>query len=754
MAESILAGNSEHLSDPNQPTTILESVEIKVRLQGHLSHVSVEQFYANPGDGNIEAVYTFPLPRDAVLMDLSLELNGKSLKAEVYDKSEAQNQYEGAIESENSPILLEQLEPGLYAVNAGNVLPGERAVVRFRYAQLHRWLGNNLRIHIPTTLAPWYGDPGLEPHLVPKYTLSNDCEFSLNFQIEGSLARADFDCPSHKVKEISRGDGVRKLSLLKDRAVMDRDVILVLTKPSGLVPCGIWARDSIEEETHGAGDKIATHATQGNHVALVSFNPAVRIIGSRRCVVAVVDCSGSMAGDSIAQAKEALHHILMLLDRHDFFNLIVFGSAPDSLFKKPVAASRWNINRAMRFIKKLYASQGDTEIEKALRMAYISSRVKGVSAVDILLITDGGVWDMKTGIIEEAQKSGHRIFTVGVGSTVHESFVRDLAEKTSGSCELVSPNENMANRIVRHFQRINQPNFKSIKIEWPEGLVRQYPPKIENTYSGDTLHVWGWFENPPSGTVKLAMGFEDGQTVGQEVSVWTRQEDTKDGVDDLPRMAVYSRLAELGPDETLKMAKRYKLVTEQTSYALVFEREENQKASGYPAIKKVPRTLAAGHGGIGTVVDGDVIAPGSEDASLITILQCRDFPEPSRPETLPRSEGFRNLVVTINSLDWHKPWLNLLPETISDLEEFGLSPQSIEQLIDLADHSVPERDLVIAFLALLSLGYREKKFDPHVKKAIWEAYQQTGLPATVTASIAAIIDGSLKPSISQTPIHD
>ena len=744
MMHAVHADTQEHFSNDDENVTVLESVDIKVRLWGLLSHVSVEQVYANPGDENIEAVYTFPLPRDAVLMDLSLELNGEILKAEVYEKSEAQDQYEDAIEDGDSAILLEQLGPGLYAVNAGNVLPGERAVVRFRYAQLHRWQGNDLRIHIPTTLAPWYGDPGLEPHLAPRHTLSASCEFSVNFQIEGPLARAEFDCPSHEVKEISRDDEARKLSLPKGRAVMDRDVVLVLTKPSGFVPCGIWACDLIGEEAHEAGDKISSKissgVTQENHAALISFNPAVRIIGSRRCVVLVVDCSGSMAGDSIAQAKEALHHILMSLERHDFFNLIVFGSAPDSLFKKPVAASRWNISRAIRFVKKLDANRGGTEIAKALKMTYGFPPIKGHPA-DILLITDGEVWDEGGDIIEEARRSGHRIFTVGVGSAVSESFVRNLAEETSGACELVSPNENMASRIVRHFQRINQPDFKSIKIEWPEGLVRQYPSRIENTYLGDTLHVWGWFENPPSGTVKLAMEFEDGQTVSQEVSVWMRQEDTKDGFDDLPRMAIYSRLAELDSDETLQMAKRYKLVTEQTSYVLVLEREEDQKADGHPVLRTVSHTLPAGYGGIGTVLDSTAVMP-----SYGSPMYCRELPEPSRPETMTRSDGFRNLVATINSLDWHEPWHNLLPETISDLEEFGLAPQSAEQLIDLADHTGSERDLVIAFLALLSLGYREKKFDSHVKKAIWDAYQRTDLPATVTASIATIIDGSLKPS--------
>ena len=350
MMHAVHAGTQEHFSNDDENVTVLESVDIKVRLWGLLSHVSVEQVYANPGDENIEAVYTFPLPRDAVLMDLSLELNGETLKAEVYEKSEAQDQYEDAIEGGDSAILLEQLGPGLYAVNAGNVLPGERAVVRFRYAQLHR-TRHTPQDSIPDALAPWYGRPLARSLIWPLGRPCRQAAVFCNFQIEGPLARAEFDCPSHEVKEISRDDEARKLSLPKGRAVMDRDVILVLTKPSGFIPCGIWARDLIGEEAHEAGDKIPSGMTQENHAALISFNPAVRIIGSRRCVVLVVDCSGSMAGDSIAQAKEALHHILMSLEQHDFFNLIAFGSAPDSLFKKPVAASRWNISRAIRFVE-------------------------------------------------------------------------------------------------------------------------------------------------------------------------------------------------------------------------------------------------------------------------------------------------------------------------------------------------------------------------------------------------------------------
>lgn len=55
-------------------------------------------------------------------------------------------------------------------------------------------------------------------------------------------------------------------------------------------------------------------------------------------------------------------------------------------------------------------------------------------------MTDGEVSDWET-VVDDAKKSGHRIFTVGVGSAVSEAFVRDLAAGTGGECELVSPRD-------------------------------------------------------------------------------------------------------------------------------------------------------------------------------------------------------------------------------------------------------------------------------------------------------------------------
>jgi Ca-activated chloride channel family protein len=58
----------------------------------------------------------------------------------------------------------------------------------------------------------------------------------------------------------------------------------------------------------------------------------------------------------------------------------------------------------------------------------ISDRDAGIRPA-ILLITDGEIWDFKK-IISRAKKSGHRIFTVGVGFSVAEGFVKDIATES------------------------------------------------------------------------------------------------------------------------------------------------------------------------------------------------------------------------------------------------------------------------------------------------------------------------------------
>ena len=167
----------------------LQGVTAKGKLNGLLFELTVEQRYRNATSTNIEAVYTFPLPSVAVLLDFAVQLNGKLLTGIVVEKSAAEEQYEEALEKGDTAIMLERAGNGLCTVNLGNVMAGEEATIRFRYAQLLRFEHRSVRLAVPTVIAPRYGDPsagGLQPHQQPTNDLAVAYPFALTVDVSGS----------------------------------------------------------------------------------------------------------------------------------------------------------------------------------------------------------------------------------------------------------------------------------------------------------------------------------------------------------------------------------------------------------------------------------------------------------------------------------------------------------------------------------------------------------------------------------------
>lgn len=718
------------LEPVGQARVALVSVDIQASLRGLLSDVAVTHVYRNLEDVNIEAVYTFPLPLDSVLLDLSLELNGKTLRGVVQPKSDAEERYEDAIVDGDSAILLQQVEPGVFTLNVGNILPNEQAVVRFRYGQLHRWQGSDLRFHLPTTVAPRYGDPALSdmaPHQIPEYALTAHHGFSLSLQIEGELGQADFECPSHPVA-VSQEYGMRKIALSGGSALMDRDFVVVFKEPEGQGIEGQWVQD-------GEG-----------YVALASFHPSFsNEDASPRCVKLVIDCSGSMGGDSIAQARIALHEILSLLKPCDYFNLTRFGSSHRMLFPEAAIASTENVQAAAGFVAEMDADMGGTEISSALNATFRAGGVERLPS-DVLLITDGEVWGFES-IVDEAKKSGHRIFTVGVGSAVSEAFVRGVAEATGGACELVSPREDMAQRIIRHFQRIDQPMATSVEFIWPSQITRQNPERFMSLYSGDTLHVLGWSDYRPAGEVVLKVGLASGQEFTQRVYLTRKPTIEGEPIDCLARIAAFQRLSTMGVKEATDIALEYNLVTKDTSYVLVYERDEDEKSDEVPAVRKVPQVLAAGWGGMGQVrghMDMAVeacrskLAPNASrviDASVDEDFAMLDIPAFLRRQT----DSFEQLVSVLNDRYPDSTSSKLDIQTISELVVLGLDEEVGEDLLALTTNTVSERHVAVVFLTLLSASEHGIALSRHVKRLIRMADKEFAQSASLVQAVGNIL---------------
>lgn len=556
-------------------------VDVAAVLEDLLAEVTVTQAYRNDEAIAIEAVYTFPLPLEAVLLDLEIELGTRRLRGVVVGKREAEARYEDAIADGDVAVMLETIEPGLYTVNVGNLLPGERAIIRFRYALLYRWSGDRLRLLLPTTIAPRYGNSPHAAHQAPESALRVEHAFSFRMEVRGALREAQFASPSHPL-QLQQAARHTVLSLRDARAVMDRDVVVNVRAPQAQRSFVLCGQD---------GDGQA---------AVASFQLFLPGLQQSRPLdlIVVMDCSGSMQGDSIQQARQALERILASLEPADRMGLIAFGNTTRALSRRLLPCTADHLAAGRKFAASLQADMGGTEIGTALAEAIRLGDT--ARSADIFLVTDGQVADW-AGVVEHARQSGHRVFTVGVGSAVSEAFVRELAQATGGACELVAPREGMVEGIVRHFERMRAQRARRVTVHWPRGTTHSAPARLGAAFEGDTVVACAHFAWPvDEGEATLEVETEQGDTVRQTLGLGRAlRADAPDGLSTVARVAAAIRLKELDAVEGARTALRYRLVSPWTNCLVVAPQPSEKRPEDLPQLRKVPQTMAAGWSGMG-----------------------------------------------------------------------------------------------------------------------------------------------------------
>ncbi|MCK6370566.1 MAG: VIT and VWA domain-containing protein [Gammaproteobacteria bacterium] len=712
----------------------LQGVSARGQLTGLLFELTVEQVYENESTQNIEAVFTFPVPHRAVLLGLELEIGDRALQAVAVRRQAARANYERAMDEGDSAALLEQAGDGLYSLSLGNVMAGERALIRYRYAELLHWHGEELRLLVPTVIAPRYGDAtahGVEPHQVPGVDLLAEYPFELSIDVIGDLAGAILRSPSHAVR-VEAIEGGRRISLDKG-AFLDRDFVL----------CVAGVRDHSASLVAPDGD---------GYVALLSIDPrlaepAAAPLGLKL----VVDCSGSMGGTSIGCARRAMLAILDRLGPADQVSVTRFGSTVEQLAPasgagsmRPASAStiEWLRHR----VRDMDADLGGTELAGALRAA---TAIRGAESANrnILLITDAEVWAVEQVLAEVAQ-SGHRLFVVAVGAAPAEALARQMGEKTGGACEFVGPNEDVEGAIVRMFRRMREAPKRIARVDWLAQPLWQAPLPAA-VFSGDTLHILAGFAHPPAGETRVVI---DGLDEGAVTLTAKLPEASAHG--DLPRVAAARRLSSLPEDEAARLAEQHQLVSEYTSFIVVQLRDAEGKATALPELRAVPQMLAAGWGASADVAlfrsmvfkpSGARPVPGMADEPPTAILNFELSDELSEPifqspvgdvvGSTP-AQFLQSLAFSVSA--------SALPATLIELHHCGVPRQVLEELGEIIRDSAAglvdaERDIIGLYIGLLARSPAGDGLDPASREALCGPQLGDRQLRTVRARVAAIV---------------
>ena len=566
------------------PAPVLAGVRAIGRLDGVLFELTLRQTYRNTSDRVLEVVYTFPLPHQAVLLGFASELNGERKVGTIVARHDAERQYEEALAGGDAPVMLETLADRLHTANIGNLKPNDEMVLEVRFAQLLAFEQGRLRLAIPTTIAPRFGQAelaGLQPQQVPQASLDAEYPLALSVTVVGTLAGAALDCPTHPFTREAVEGGVR-LDLTAESAWLDRDVVILIT------PNETWPSLVIQ-----AHDTVSLAAPV---VVMAALQPPRAVPRERIALKLLVDCSGSMAGDSIASARAALKGALAGLEEQDHVSASRFGSTVEHLFA-PTACTPHALRHLKLLVGAIHADLGGTEMQAALKAVFALPVAADSAGADVLLVTDGEIWDAQQ-MIAAARASGHRIFAIGVGASPAEGVLRSLAEATGGACEFATPGEALEAAARRMLVRVRQQPWRDVRIDWCTEPVWQtaLPTSV---FGGDTVIAFaGMTAHATASTVRLVTVDAKGGTT----EVARGEADAPCPGDALPRIAAAKRIAAAGDSDALTLAIDYQLMGPQTNCVLVHRRVDADKSSEEAELHRVNSMLAAGWGATASVM--------------------------------------------------------------------------------------------------------------------------------------------------------
>jgi Ca-activated chloride channel homolog len=592
-------------------TVPLVHTDVALDVRGLVAAATVTQQYVNSTNEPIEAVYAFPLPHDAAVYDMEIRIGNRVIRSVIREREEAKRTYEAAKSEGKRAALVEEERPNIFTASVANLMPGDHVDVRLRYVEPLRWEESRVRLVFPMVVGPryitgteavghegtgWAPDtdavpdasritpPVRNPETRPGHDISLAVDLDAGFEF-GSIKSV-----SHEINVRRLADGRQHIELASGATIPNKDFVLEVQQAESKQPntALFLSPDPNSGETH---------------FLLTAFPPTVQ--PTKRVPVEMlylIDISGSMAGTSIQQAREALLQALDRLTPADRFGIVAFNHSFYEFASEPLTASPENVAAGRRYVQGLEAG-GGTEMLPALLHVMRKPETSGYVR-HIVLLTDGDLGNEEQ-IFAALRRDlgGARLYTVAIGSAPNFFLATKMAQFGRGSFTHIADISEIREQMGRLLETIESPVLTDVKLSF-EGveLAEVYPQRLPDLFLRQPLLIFGRISQGRKGIVHLTaragdQPYEasfafDASTASFHpgiTTLWARQrvEDLMDcwrTSDEDARANVRASL--------IAHAIRYRLVTRFTSLVAVEEVVAN--VGGESRTVAVPTELPAG----------------------------------------------------------------------------------------------------------------------------------------------------------------
>lgn len=580
----------------------LKHTDVKASISAYIATVEVTQQFHNPYNQKIEAVYVFPLPHNAAVNEFVMTIGERRIRGIIRERQEAEQIYQEAKSQGYVASLLTEERPNIFTQSVANIEPDKQIDVNIKYFHTLAYVDGWYEFVFPMVVGPRFNPPGTTAgvgavprgqqglsgqktevqYLRPSERSGHD--ISLSVEVDAGVAIEESVCRTHAV--------------MKETPSPER--LIVSIDPADRIP-----NKDFVLRYRVAGERIKsnllTHRDErGGYFTLMLYPPQELSELGRQALelVFVLDCSGSMAGRPLAQAKAAIERALQRLQPLDTFQLIRFSNDASTLGPKPLLATPENIRRGLAYLQSLNSEGGTMMIEgvkAALDFPHDPQRLRFVC-----FLTDGYIGNESEILGEVHQRLGaSRIFSFGVGSSVNRYLLDHMAKLGRGAVAYLGLNDDGAKVMNDFFERISHPAMTDLQIDWGGLQVKEvFPHRMPDLFVGRPVILTGRFSG--SGTAKIRVHGKAGvQPVTVEIpprlndtaarhrglpSVWARMK-----IADLADRSTYEAQAELS-DEIKQVALDYGLMSAFTAFVAVdsTRRTEGEEGTTVPVAVPVP----------------------------------------------------------------------------------------------------------------------------------------------------------------------
>jgi Ca-activated chloride channel homolog len=477
------AANAAGLLTPvgGQQSLAIESQKVDVRINNGVAVTTVTQVFRNSAAQPLEALYTFPVPREASVSNFSMWINGKEVIGEVLERQQARQIYQQVTRVDRKdPGLLEQVDHKTFEMRVFPVPARGTQQVQITYYQ------------------PVDYDSGFGTYVYPlemdEAASRLSGELSLMVDVKSEIPLKRTWSPSHgdALVTAEMEKGRYRAGIEQAQGNLDRDFVLVY---------------ELERERMGL-NLVTSRAAGDDGYFMLLVTPGAAYDEPRKQVnvTYVLDVSGSMnTAGKLDVARQAALAGLKAMREGDTFNIIAFNIAPTSLAPQPLAVNEENRQRALDFLQSL-EGRGGTDIVPALEQALTMQVPQARNAV--LLLSDGQATDVNehSAFIAAVRRSsaGTRIFSFGIGNEINRPLLDRLAVETGGLADYLSGQDEVQRKIGLMQRKLASPAAEklSLRIDGVE-ISDLCPPQLPNLHRGQQLALLGRYRGAGEGKLTL-----------------------------------------------------------------------------------------------------------------------------------------------------------------------------------------------------------------------------------------------------------